>query len=107
MIGVVSISTTTDDRAVADAIARAAIERRLGACARIHPVESVYRWNGEICAAREFVVEIKTTAAARPAVEAMIRELQAYDLPEITVHEIVGGAQDYLDWIAAETRPTD
>lgn len=97
-----TISTTTDDRAVAETIAKAAIERRLGACARIFAVESHYRWEGALCVGQEFCVEIKTTAAARERLEAMIAELHAYDLPEIVAHEIVGGSKAYLDWIAAE-----
>ncbi|WP_245479805.1 divalent-cation tolerance protein CutA [Hansschlegelia zhihuaiae] len=97
-----TVCTTTDDRGVADAIARAAIERRFGACARILMAESVYRWKGEICVAAEFVVEIKTTAERAPKVEALIRELHAYELPEIVVHPIVGGSQAYFDWLSGE-----
>lgn len=96
------ISTTVDDRAVAGRIARAAIERRIAACARIHAVESVYRWKGEIESAEEFVVELKTAAARRGAAEALIRELHTYDLPEILVRAILGGSADYLCWVADE-----
>lgn len=104
MTGFVVISTTTDDRAIAGRIARAMIERRLGACARILPADSVYRWNGEIVSTPEFVVEIKTTEARQAEVEAAIRELHGYDLPEIVVHPILGGSRDYLDWLADEVR---
>lgn len=97
-----TIVTTTDDRSVAERIARAAIERRVGACARILEAESVYRWEGAITSAREFVVEIKTTAARRAEVEATIRELHAYDLPEIVAHPIIGGSKAYLAWLSAE-----
>lgn len=96
------VATATDDRAVAERIARAAIERRIGACARIFAVESVYRWESEVRSAPEFVVEIKTTAARAAGVEAAIRELHAYDLPEIVVHPIVGGSRVYLDWVSDE-----
>jgi periplasmic divalent cation tolerance protein len=98
----VTVTTTTDDRGVADVIARAAIERRVGACARILTAESVYRWQGEICVAAEFVVEIKTTADRAPDVEALIRQLHAYELPEIVIHPIVGGSQAYLEWLSGE-----
>ncbi|GLK66634.1 divalent-cation tolerance protein CutA [Hansschlegelia plantiphila] len=98
----VAVFTTTDDHAVADAIATAVIERREAACARISRAESVYRWDGEIRRTEEFVVEIKTTAAASPAVERTIRRLHAYDLPEILVLPIIGGSESYLAWLAAE-----
>ncbi|PZQ13153.1 MAG: divalent-cation tolerance protein CutA [Ancylobacter novellus] len=99
----VTVTTTTDDRAAAERIARAAVERRLGACARIMPVQSVYRWKGEICDAAEFSVEIKTTASRRGLLEATIRELHPYELPEIVVHPILDGSPDYLAWLSAET----
>lgn len=97
-----TVTTTTDDRTVAERIADAAIERRLGACARISTATSVYRWQGAIETAEEFVVEIKTTAARRTALEAAIAELHPYELPEIVAHPIVGGSQEYLAWLEAE-----
>lgn len=98
-----TVTTTTGDRAAAERIAHTAIERRLGACARISTATSVYRWEGSVKTAEEFVIEIKTTAARRPALEALIGELHPYDLPEIVAHAIVGGSPAYLDWISAET----
>ena len=102
MTGFVIIQTTVDDRAAAEAIARAAIERRLGACARHYAARSVYRWDGAVTSADELVVEIKTTAAARLAVEAMIAEMHPYELPEIVVLPILGGSQAYLGWLSGE-----
>lgn len=100
--GFVAVATTTDDRDVAERIARAAIERRIGACARILAADSVYRWKGEIALAQEFVVEIKTSRERLAELEALILELHAYDLPEIVVHPIVGGSKAYLDWLSGE-----
>ena len=102
MTGYVIVSTTTDDRSLAGTIARSAIERRLAACARIHSAESVYRWDGRIETAEEFVVELKTTVEAQARVEALILELHSYDLPEVVVTPILGGSKAYLDWISDE-----
>lgn len=98
-----TVATTVDDRAAAELIARAAVEQRLGACARISSATSVYRWKGAIETAEEFVVEIKTTSERRGALEALVAELHPYELPEIVVHAIVGGSQAYLAWLSAET----
>ena len=98
----VTVETTTDDRTLAETIARAAIERRVAACARITAVDSVYRWKGEVETAVELVVELKTTAAAREAAQALILELHTYDLPEIVVRPILSGSKAYLDWVSAE-----
>lgn len=98
----VVVSTTVDDRAVAEAIARAAVERRLAACARLHEAQSVYRWEGEIRSEPEIVVDLKTVAASQGPLEALIRELHPYELPEIVVCPILGGSRDYLAWVSAE-----
>ncbi|MFD1701752.1 divalent-cation tolerance protein CutA [Methylopila henanensis] len=102
---IVLVVTTTDDRALADAIARALVERRLAACVRIVPVGSVYRWDGEICAADEFAIEAKTTHAAAGVVQSAIAALHSYDLPEILVLPALGGSDAYLGWIRSEVTP--
>jgi periplasmic divalent cation tolerance protein len=98
-----TVSTTVDDRAVAERIARAAVEQRLGACARISAATSLYRWKGTIETAEEFVVEIKTTSDRRAALEALVAEFHPYELPEIVAHPIGGGSEAYLAWLSAET----
>lgn len=102
MSGFLVIQTTVDDRDAAEAIARAAIERRLGACARIYEARSVYRWDGAVTTAGELVVEIKTAEAARPALEAMIAGMHPYELPEIVALPILGGSEAYLAWLSGE-----
>lgn len=103
MLEFFTVATTVDDRAAAERIARAAVEQRLGACARISQATSVYRWQGAIEIAEEFVVEIKTTSERRAALEALIARLHPYELPEIVAHAIVGGSEAYLAWLSAET----
>ena len=98
----VVVSTTVDDRAVAETIARTAVEQRLAACARLHGADSVYQWEGEIQSEPEIVIDLKTTAAAQSALEALIRELHPYELPEIVVYPILGGSRDYLAWVSTE-----
>jgi len=95
----VIVTTTTDDRAVADAIAQAAVEAGESACARIGSAESVYRWQGELCRAPEFVVELKTTADAVDRLQQTIARLHNYELPEILVTPLLGGSAAYLGWL--------
>jgi periplasmic divalent cation tolerance protein len=83
----------------AQTIARALVEERLAACVQISGIESWYRWQGAIEHAPEQRLHIKTMAALAPAVEARIKALHSYDLPEIVTLPI-GGSADYLAWIA-------
>ncbi|HVI29571.1 divalent-cation tolerance protein CutA [Hansschlegelia sp.] len=95
----VIVTTTTDERAVADAIAQAAVEAGEAACARIGSAESVYRWQSELCRTPEFVVELKTTADAADRLQRTIARLHNYELPEVLVTPVLGGSAGYLGWL--------
>lgn len=92
------------DEATANAIALAAVEEKLAACANILPrVQSIYRWQGAVESTSEIPLLLKTTTAAYPALEARIRESHPYDLPEIVALPVSHGLPGYLNWVAAET----
>jgi periplasmic divalent cation tolerance protein len=82
-------------------IARELVERRLAACVNIVPqVESIYRWQGKVESAREWLLLIKTTAEQFEKVRDAIRELHLYDLPECIAVAIEDGSPEYLRWLA-------
>jgi periplasmic divalent cation tolerance protein len=101
----VIVTSTTDSETAARELAAQAIEERLGACAQVvGPVTSVYRWEGEVRTDQEWRVEIKTTAARVAALTERIRQLHAYDVPEVIATPIEGGSADYLAWVTTEVR---
>lgn len=99
----VIVTTTLDDEAAARELAAAVVGARLGACAQLVPVTSVYRWDAEVRTEPEWRVEIKTAAGRVEALTAHLRDVHPYDLPEIVVTPIVGGDTDYLTWVDAES----
>jgi periplasmic divalent cation tolerance protein len=95
------VLSTAGSRDEARKIARALVERRLAACVNIvAPVESVYRWQGEVENAEEWLLIIKTTAQAFSKVREAICELHSYNLPECVLLSIEDGSKAYLEWIA-------
>jgi len=65
-------------------IAHALVQRRLAACVNVLPVaRSIFRWKGRVQQDSEFLLLIKTLAVNFEAVRAAIKELNAYELPEI------------------------
>jgi len=95
------VLTTCGSREVADRLAGALVERRLAACVNVLPqVSSTYRWLGKIERDDEVLVFIKTAATELEMMEATIREISGYELPELIAVEITGGAGGYLAWVA-------
>lgn len=100
------VLTNLPDRAAAEKLADALIEKRVAACVNIlAPCRSVYRWQGALRHDEEHPLLIKSTQAAYPALEAQIRALHPYELPEIVAVPIERGLPAYLDWVAAQTQP--
>ncbi|MGQ0525655.1 MAG: divalent-cation tolerance protein CutA [Betaproteobacteria bacterium] len=100
------VFTNLPDRASAAQLARTLVEKRLAACVNVlGEIASVYRWKGEIVSETEVAVLIKTRSAAYAALEACIKALHPYDIPEIVAVPVAGGLPAYLEWVMHETSP--
>jgi periplasmic divalent cation tolerance protein len=94
------VFSTFPDAATARAVARTLIDSRLAACVNILPaIESIYRWKGEIESASEILILIKSTTWKYQLLEAKIRELHPYEVPEIISIRADSGHVPYLRWI--------
>lgn len=99
--GVIVYVTAKPDEALH--LARALVDQRLAACVNLVPVQSVYRWKGEVAEEGETLLVIKTGDHRVGQLTARVRELHSYALPEIVVVPIIGGLQEYLSWITDAT----
>jgi periplasmic divalent cation tolerance protein len=98
------VLTNLPDRQAALKLAQDLIARRLAACVNVlSECTSVYRWKGQVENAAEVPVLIKTRAARYAEVEAAIRGLHPYELPEIIAVPAVRGLDEYLQWVTDET----
>ena len=98
------MTTTLPERAAADRLAGTLVEERWAACAQVvGPVESTYRWQGQVERATEWYCHLKTTAARAPGLAARLRELHPYELPEFIVLDAEASTA-YADWIDGNTR---
>jgi periplasmic divalent cation tolerance protein len=103
MTDAIQVITTLDSQEAAGRMARELVARRLAACVQVAgPITSTYRWQGKIETSQEWACLIKTQGSKYAALEAAIRELHSYDVPEILATAIVAAGRDYLDWLAAE-----
>jgi periplasmic divalent cation tolerance protein len=98
------VLTTLGADADAAAIARTLIDERLAACVNIlPPMTSLYRWQGKVEQDREQQIVIKTASDRVAALQARLRQLHPYELPEFLVVDATG-SEAYLAWIGESAR---
>lgn len=103
MTDAVQVTTTTAQLGDADRIARTLVRRRLAACVQVSgPISSYYHWQGKLESSQEWLCTIKTLRSHYGEVESAIRQLHAYQVPEIVAVPIVAASADYLTWLAGE-----
>jgi periplasmic divalent cation tolerance protein len=102
-IVIVLTTAPADDRA--EQLAHQLVDERLAACATVSaPMVSVYRWQGRIDREAERQIVIKTTRDRLAALEARLRQLHSYELPEFLVLAVEQGSAAYLGWVVEQTR---
>jgi len=104
-VAVIAILTNLPDSDSAFNLARELVHLRLVACANVlAPATSFFRWEGKDEQAAEYPVLLKTAEGRYAEVEAAIRRLHPYSVPEIIAWPITRGLPDYLDWVERESR---
>ncbi len=99
------VFTTFPNLEIARQIATALVEKQLAACVNLlSTATSIYRWEGKIESESEIPALLKTTRAGFSALEAELRELHPYDVPEIVAVPIEEGSGTYLAWIRANVK---
>jgi len=92
------VLTTEADRERAEALALALLERGLVACASLHPVVSLYRWQGRLERAEEVQLLLKTTPDQLEGLRRTLGELHSYDTPE-WIHWRASSEGPYGRWL--------
>jgi periplasmic divalent cation tolerance protein len=94
------VLSTCPNAEVANTIAHELVQRGLAACVNILPsIRSVYTWKGKVETANEHLLLVKSHTRQYKAIEALIRKLHPYELPEIIAVPIAGGLDKYLSWL--------
>jgi periplasmic divalent cation tolerance protein len=98
------VLTTLGPDADANALARRLVDEGLAACVNVlAPMTSTYRWKGMVEQEREQQLVVKTSRERVPALEARLRELHPYELPEFLVLD-ASGSDAYLAWVEESVR---
>ncbi|MBV9852101.1 MAG: divalent-cation tolerance protein CutA [Armatimonadetes bacterium] len=102
----VQVLTTAEKREDAQRIAAGVVERRLAGCAQVlGPITSTYWWQGRVEMAEEWLCLIKTRRSLYAPLEAAIRSLHPYEVPEILAVPVLKGHAPYLAWLDSVLKP--
>lgn len=100
--GVVLVTAPSQDEA--EAIAQNLVESKLAACVSLVPIKSIYTWKGELHKDEEWQLLIKSDLAKFESLEAKIKELHSYEVPEIIALPLLAGYAPYLAWISENVK---
>jgi len=93
---------TAADKEEAVKIVRNLLSERLIACANIvGPVSSLFRWEGKINEANEFLVFMKSKKRLFKRLSERAKEIHSYQVPEIIALPVIEGLPSYLDWLGS------
>ncbi|MCG2726968.1 MAG: divalent-cation tolerance protein CutA [Elusimicrobia bacterium] len=95
---------TAGNKKTASKIANGLVRNNLAACVSIIPsIKSIYKWQGKIEKADEYLLIVKTQASLSKKIINFTKENHTYSNPEIIFFDIAGGSKKYLDWITQNT----
>lgn len=92
--------------AEAEALAETLVVEQLAACVNLMPVQSIYRWAGELQREQEVTLVIKVASSQVELLRQRVVELHSYDVPEVVVLEVdvARSHAPYVAWVRSSIR---
>lgn len=105
MTDCIQVMTTVEGRAQAEKVAETLLAAQLAACVQVvGPMTSYFHWQGKNEKSSEYLCLIKSRRYLYAEIEAAIRKVHPYEVPEILAVPVVAGSAPYLHWLASEVR---
>jgi len=99
------VLVTAPSLKIGRALAKAALEAKLVACANlISRLESHYWWHGKLERSAEVLILFKTAKHRLHSLESLVLAKHPYDTPEFLALPLDSGTSRYLDWLSASMR---
>ena len=96
----VIVLITASSREEAEQIATTLVEEMLAACVNVIPgVASIYRWEGKVERAEEWLLLAKSRSDVMGELVQRVQALHSYEVPEILALPLAGGGEAYLRWL--------
>jgi periplasmic divalent cation tolerance protein len=100
----IMITTTFNNYDEALKLVNILLDDKLVSCCQISDINSFYKWKGNVCNDKEYLVRMKTKKNLYNDIQKVILDNHSYEVPQIVSYDITMGYKEYLDWIGNETR---
>ncbi len=100
----VLIYTTCKNEEEGKKLAKLIIEHHMASCVNVWPIQSVYRWEGEIKEDQEAGVLVKTLESKLQPIEDLIMQNHAYVTPFIGAVDVRRINHAYKEWMSEVVR---
>ena len=91
---------TCEKETEANKIAAALLNQKKAACVSIFPKgNSFFWWEGKVEKSEEYLLIAKTISSLLDDLIKLVKKIHSYDVPEIVALPIIGGNDNYLDWL--------
>jgi periplasmic divalent cation tolerance protein len=97
------IYITCKDEDEAIKISKHLLNKRLIACSNMHPIRSMYWWNGKVEDEKEFVIIAKTLEKNYEKVKEEVKRIHSYDVPCVLKIDAEAN-ESYSKWVSEEVR---
>jgi periplasmic divalent cation tolerance protein len=98
-----AVYITASDESEARKIGQTIVSEKLAACVNYFPINSVYRWQGNMEECAEIAIIAKTRVELVDRLIQRVKELHSYKTPCIVSWVIEKGNPDFLAWISQST----
>jgi len=84
-------------------ISKHLLEKRFIACSNLHPIRSMYWWEGKIQYVKEFVIMAKTVEKNYNKIKKEVKKIHSYDVP--CIMKIASESNGSFDkWVKEEVK---
>lgn len=98
------VTTACNDKENARQITDTLLEKRLVSYVQESKRFSSYYWKGKIVKEDEYFLTMGTKKSLYKEVEKEIKAIHNYEVPAITMYEILDGNEEFFDWLEEETK---
>ena len=91
---------TVKDQEEGLSIAKQVLEKKLAACANLHPnIKSAFLYKGQMQIQNESVLILKTTTLKYDELEKFVLAIHSYETPCVLKLPVQSGSEDFAKWI--------